>query len=315
MSATWTTGMLLGLCAGAGLLLVWARLPARNRPSLDDRLAPYASRPGDHRIERMVADESLTPLPTLERILRPYVSKAATTLGRLLGGSASVRRRLDQAGRHQSIHQFRVRQLIWAAAAAGGAVAISLILLAGGYTGSPVLLLMFCVAGAVGGVVACDHRLTAAVRERERRMLGEFPTIADLLALSVAAGDGAVGALERVTRTSQGELARELHRALAEARTGAGLVDALDRIAERTSLTPLARFVDGVAVAVERGTPLADVLRAQAADVRELRKRSLMETGSRRELAMLFPVVFLVLPVTIVFALYPGIVHISTVVP
>jgi tight adherence protein C len=30
---------------------------------------------------------------------------------------------------------------------------------------------------------------------------------------------------------------------------------------------------------------------------------------------MLFPVVFLVLPVTIVFALYPGLVQISSVVP
>ena len=31
----------------------------------------------------------------------------------------------------------------------------------------------------------------------------------------------------------------------------------------------VARFAQGVAVAVERGTPLADVLHAQAADVRE----------------------------------------------
>ena len=77
-------------------------------------------------------------------------------------------------------------------------------------------------------------------------------------------------------------------------------------IAVRTSLPPLARFVDGVAIAVERGTPLAEVLRAQAVDVREAGKRALLEAGGRKEIAMMVPVVFLVLPVTVLFALFPG---------
>ena len=146
-------------------------------------------------------------------------------------------------------------------------------------------------------------------------MLAEFPAVADLLALAVAAGEGPVGALERVAKVSSGELARELGRALADARAGANLVQALDRIGERTSLPALARFADGIAVAVERGTPLADVLRAQATDVREARKRHLMEIGGRKEIAMMVPVIFLVLPVTILFALYPGLIQISTIVP
>ena len=74
----------------------------------------------------------------------------------------------------------------------------------------------------------------------------------------------------------------------------------------RTGLLSLARFVDGVVVAVERGTPLADVLRAQAVDVREAGKRALLEAGGRKEIAMMVPVVFLVLPVTVLFALFPG---------
>jgi tight adherence protein C len=118
-----------------------------------------------------------------------------------------------------------------------------------------------------------------------------------------------------VSRLSSGELARELRRAMADARTGAGLIQALDGVAERTTLAPLGRFIDGVVVAVERGTPLADVLRAQAADVREARKRNLLDIGGRKEIAMMIPVVFLVLPVTILFALYPGLVQISSIVP
>ena len=146
-------------------------------------------------------------------------------------------------------------------------------------------------------------------------MLAEFPTIAELLALSVAAGEGAVGALERVTKLSRGELSRELGRALADARAGASLVNALEGMAARTSLPALARFVDGMAIAVERGTPLADVLRAQAMDVREQGRRALLEAGGRKEIAMLVPVVFLVLPVTVVFALFPGFYNLSLSVP
>lgn len=57
---------------------------------------------------------------------------------------------------------------------------------------------------------------------------------------------------------------------------------------------------------LERGTPLAEVLRAQAVDVREAGKRALLEAGGRKEIAMMVPVVFLVLPVTVLFALFPG---------
>jgi tight adherence protein C len=127
-----------------------------------------------------------------------------------------------------------------------------------------------------------------------------------MLALAVGAGEGPVSALERVTRTSKGELSKELGLALAQARAGATLVNALEDLAARTSLPTLARFVDGVAVAVERGTPLADVLRAQAVDVREASKRALLESGGKKEVAMMVPVVFFILPVTMLFALFPG---------
>ena len=140
------------------------------------------------------------------------------------------------------------------------------------------LLLGSAVLLTLGGVLGRDRWLTAQVARREERMLAEFPTVAELLALAVTAGEGPVGALERVHRLSGGELSRELGRALAEARAGSSLVQALEGVAARTSLLPLARFVDGVAIAVERGTPLADVLRAQAVDVREAGKRQLLDS-------------------------------------
>lgn len=309
-------GAALGLVAGLGLWLIWARLPFRRRATLADRVSPYLADVRDVGwTSRSAAERTVTPLPTLERLVRPYLSSGADALERVLGGSASVRRRLDQAGSESSVHQFRIEQLVWGALAFAGAVVVSLLLQAGGQARSPVVLVVFCVAAAAAGVVARDQKLTRDVRSREQRMMAEFPAVADLLALAVAAGEAPINALERVARASSGELGAELDRALADSRTGTGLIEALDRIGARTSLPQLARFTDGIAVALERGTPLADVLRAQAADVREARKRHLMEVGGRKEIAMMIPVVFLILPVTVLFALYPGLIQINAIVP
>jgi tight adherence protein C len=40
--------------------------------------------------------------------------------------------------------------------------------------------------------------------------------------------------------------------------------------------------------------------------VREQSRRRLIEAGARREVSMMIPVVFLVLPVTVLFVVFPG---------
>lgn len=299
------TGALLGAAGGTGLVLAVRGLPAFNRPTLNDRLAPYL-RDAAPPSRLLAAPTTVTPFPTVERLLRPWLSDAVRLVDTWVGGGGSVKRRLEQTGCDTTIEEFRIEQVVWGALGLLGGLSCSLLVLARGSARSPIPLLLLCLLAAVGGVLARDRWLTREVARREERMLAEFPTVAELLALAVAAGEGPVGALERVVRVSRGELARELGRALADARAGATLVQALERLAARTSLPPLARFVDGVVIAVERGTPLADVLRGQAGDVREAGKRALLESGGRKEIAMMVPVVFLVLPVTVLFALYPG---------
>jgi tight adherence protein C len=176
-------------------------------------------------------------------------------------------------------------------------------------------LLIVCGVAFVLGVLLRENRLTAQVAARERRILAEFPTVAELLALSVAAGEGPVSALDRVVGRCHGELTTDLARILADIRTGTPVSRALDDLARRSGLPVVARFAEGMAVAVERGTPLADVLHAQAADVREAGRRALIEAGARKEIFMMVPVVFLVLPVTVLFAFWPGVVGLRLVTP
>ena len=169
--------------------------------------------------------------------------------------------------------------------------------------------------GFAGGVILRDNRLSSQATARERQILAEFPTVAELLALAVAAGEGPVSALDRVVQRSGGELSHDLAVVLAEIRTGEPVAAAFDRLAASTGLPLVSRFATGVAVAIERGTPLADVLHAQAADVRESGRRELIETAARKEVFMMAPVVFLVLPVTVLFAFFPGAIGLSLTAP
>lgn len=300
--------MIGGLCAAAftaGLLLVLNGARRARRPRLADRVLPY------------VRDVHPTAgVPTgriIGQVAGPTWRRITRVIGESFGSNAIISRRLMSCGVDEDVEAFRVRQATWAGM--GLAFAFGVSLFAWSLSRPPVLvLLLWCAAGLIGGCLACDQWLAARVRSHEARMREEFPTVADLLALSVAAGESPVASLERVTRVSRGALSQELSRVLAQVRAGDAVVAALDRLATSTGVTSVARFAETMAVAIERGTPLIDVLHAQAADVREMARRDLMESGGRREIAMMAPVVFLILPITIAFAFFPGLagLHLSS---
>jgi tight adherence protein C len=226
-------------------------------------------------------------------------------LARLSSPADQVAHRLVRAGRGESVEQFRAGQLVGLAAGLTLGLVVALVLLVGRGAAPGVLLVLVLVAGVSGALVP-DWWLGRQGRRREARMLAELPAVAELMALAVTAGDGATGALERVSAAAGGELGAELRRTLADSRAGAPITAALDQLAARTGLAALSRFAEGVSVALTRGTPLAEVLRAQAQDVRQASRRALMETGGRKEVAMMVPVVFVILPVTVVFAVFPS---------
>ena len=303
-------GALLGAALGLGAwLLATAVLDAR-RTQLAVRVLPY--------VRDLPRPEALPPPVASQNafagVFGPALSAAARAVERLLGGAASVRRRLQRAGLEMDVQQFRVEQVLW------GLVAFAIDAVPSGLISdaspdSSFTLLIFCVIAFVLGVLQLENSLTAQVTQRERLILQEFPTVAELLALSVAAGESPVAALDRVVRRTHGELSAELGRVLAQVRTGTPIARAFDELAARSGLAVVARFAEGIAIAVERGTRLADVIHAQAGDVREAGRRALIESGARREVLMMVPVVFLVLPVVVVFAFWPGLVGLRVVVP
>jgi tight adherence protein C len=307
-------GAVLGALVGAGLLVVVTRLRVIGRPQLATRVLPYVRdlpQVGRTPALRVV---SSSPASAAAGVFGPVLRSVADAVERVLGGSASVRRRLERAAIDKTVHEFRIEQVMWGLAGLGATAAYGLLKTLtdpGGVLG----LVVLCAIGFAAGVLARDNRLSSQATSRERRILAEFPTVAELLALAVAAGESPVAALDRVVRRSGGELSADLAKVLAAVRTGEPVSSAFDQLAAVSGLSLVSRFAQGIAVAVERGTPLAEVLHAQAADVREAGRRELIEIAARREIFMMVPVVFLVLPVTILFAFWPGVVGLDLSTP
>jgi tight adherence protein C len=307
-AASWA--MLLGVVLGLGAWSLVSLLPRVGALPLASRVAPHILDVSEH-ARTLVARRPIDPLPVVSALLAPAFVRARLALESLLGGADRLHVRLRKAGSPLSVEQFRAQQLTWAVIGAttgtSGAFAVAL---QQGIT--PAVAIALPVVGALLGVTLRDALLQRAMRARLARIAGEFPTVVEFLTLSVSAGEGVLDALRRVARVTSGELSREIGLAVSDARTGLGLVRALEAMDARLGMPAIGRLVEQIVAALDKGTPLAEVLRAQAQDAREVAKRDLLEAAGRKEVAMLVPLVFLILPVTVVFAIFPGIFVLQT---
>ena len=299
-----TLALALGAVLGLGLWLVAASMPRLGRARLVDRVAPYLTDVSAE-ARAMRARPDSDPGSVLGLLVGPAARRLRTTLSGVLGGNETIARRLRQAGADATVERFRGEQLAWAgvAFALGAALAV----LAPSFAAMPPVVRAAVPAfGAIAGVVLRDWFLQRSARRRLARISAELPTMLEFLTLSLTAGEGMLDALRRVARAGSGELPAEFSRVVAAVGTGVALSDALADLRDGLDHPALTRALDQVLGALDRGAPLAAVLRAQAGDARAEAKRTLIELAGRKEIAMLVPLIFLILPVTIAFALFPG---------
>ncbi len=138
------------------------------------------------------------------------------------------------------------------------------------------------------------------------RALFELPEIIDLLVVSLRAGDGIYRSFDNVIPRCDGDLSKQISRALTAVEYGAAFGDEIRNIPTTIPHPQISEFTNKVALALERGTPLAQMLSEQGDSVRAEIKNRLLRQAGRNETRMLIPLVFLILPVTVLFAIYPS---------
>jgi tight adherence protein C len=231
------------------------------------------------------------------------------------GGARRLEERLSSAGDERTAGEFRVEQLTWGLAATVGSWSVLVVAGSAGVRADPRAAPMLGAVCFAFGWLARDWWLGRQVEHRRADLQEELPTAIDMLTLSLMAGESVIAAFSRVAGAIGGGIGDEFQRVVADVRAGSSAIDALEAFKNRLPDYATVRFVDALCTGIERGAPLADVLRAQADDVREARRRRLLELGGKREVLMLVPVVFLIMPVVVVFALLPGLVSLDLLVP
>lgn len=247
-----------------------------------------------------VLDSQGDPFKELER--RSKVGVASTR------DRSGVHLRLEELGKssERDYENFRIRQIGFCAASAAMTIVL---LLVSNHTLFATLLLSILI-GAFSFVII-DRELTGQVKKRRQIIEAEFPAVVEMLTLAIAAGETPMSAMLRIAESAKGELSKEFAAVIADVRTGEPLHTSLDAMGRRVKSVMIRRFIDAIVTATLRGAPLIEVLSRHAIEARGNQRNIVMNAAGKAEISMMIPVVFLILPISILFALWPSLTNLN----
>jgi tight adherence protein C len=276
-----------------------ATAPMRTRRNLVHRAADYGR-------EKVAGKE----MPKFrERVMLPLTTQVAKVMFKVnpKASTESVSKKLMAAGlRNASPNGFIASQGIFALAAGFFGL---LLLGAAKPSAAPIFGLLCGVLGFMGP----SFVLNSKVRSRQAAVASELPDALDLLSVSVEAGLGFDGAVQKLTEHMKGPLIEEFELALGEMRIGESRVEALKKMAERSGSQEMASFVRAIIQADQLGISLGRILRIQAGDTRLKRQLLAEEKAMKAPIKMLFPTVAFIFPAMFIVILGPAFLNLSKI--
>jgi len=135
----------------------------------------------------------------------------------------------------------------------------------------------------------------------------ELVNILQMLSIMISAGESPMMGLRYISQRSFGVIPNLIKQSFAKYESGRNLAQTMDFIAVATSSHQVRRLTNSIQIAIERGTPVLDVLNNQVQALNKQINIALLKKSGKSEIALLIPVVFLILPVSISFAIWPSI--------
>jgi len=142
---------------------------------------------------------------------------------------------------------------------------------------------------------------------KESEINEELVNILQMLSIMISAGESPMMALRYISQRSVGYLPNLIKQSFAEYESGNNLTQSLEFIAAAAGSSALRRLTNSIQIAIQRGTPILDVLNNQVQSLNKQINLALLKKSGKSEITLLIPVVFLILPVSISFAIWPSI--------
>lgn len=164
---------------------------------------------------------------------------------------------------------------------------------------------------AVAAYLYTDRTLTAAVKKQRSAIEAEFPAIIEMLTLAISAGESPLSAFKRIAENSHGYLSVRFRLVIARVHQGIPFHSALDLMGRDLNSPLVRKFIDSMVNAMVRGAPVTDVLARHAQEARDYQRNRVLAAAGKAEISMMIPVVFLILPISILFALWPSLTNLN----
>ncbi len=217
----------------------------------------------------------------------------------------SLENTLVQAGEPFALSSFLA---IWGIVTSLAALAVFWLLTAQSDWGFGRLFLI-CALILVYSIAAPYLMLRRRAGKRKKRIERALPDALDLLLTCVEAGLGVDAAFALVAQRSQPPLSDVLTEYLRLVGFGQSRRDALEYISRRSGAPGLNRLAAVVAQATAVGTTMGDVLRVQAAELREARRLKAQEAAAKAPIWMTIPLALCFMPAMGAVIVVPSILH------
>jgi tight adherence protein C len=247
-------------------------------------------------------DEEMA-LPFVQRVLGPVLEMLS---GLLLKNAphkvqAGIQQKLVQAGNPLTPSRFLLVQVMAAAGMGLAGLAMATKSMAHNPLMGVVLLFVPLLLGWRGP----EFWLSKQIAHRRRLIDKALPDVLDLLSVSVEAGLGLDGAIQKVGEKFPEPTAGEFRELLKAVRLGTPRVDALRALADRSGLPDMRTFTAAVIQADQLGVAISRVLRAQSEALRIKRKQKAEEKAMALPIKMLFPMIIFIFPTIFIIVLGP----------
>jgi len=268
---------------------------------LQVRLEEYAGRS----TAPLTLEEIELSQPFSQRVVRPMLIKLAQAFSRLSPSrtKADMELKLELAGKPNnwgSAEFFGIRIFV---AIVLGVLIFLVVMISRGFT----MAIISAVGAALLGFFLPILWLRSKTRRRQTEIIKSLPDALDLLTITVEAGMGFDGALQKVAEKWDNELAKGFSKVVQEMRLGIPRREALRNMDRTMGVPDVTTFVAAIIQAETLGVSIAKILRIQSEQMRVRRRQRAEEQANKAPIKMLFPMVFLIFPALFIILLGPAV--------